>query len=460
MTNAIVDNSTLSAVERVVGLAPVKPSYDLSGDLAAFDSYLAALLFYDNPVRIDDYKAEFAKTRAQNFPELGTVDFEASSYKDFDDAAREISSAGTLRIQAGDVAENDLGRFLKDLDLHVCPAWVKQSSDFFLRIRLLSDASGAEIEKYTPLMSAIFDQLSENKNSGKKPDWRKTLLDASGNPIRNFSGVKTKGAHSIGSDLHAFSAGLNWLAQRSVFYALVAESLEGAAICHPIRNDYLARFFSEYLANSGPDQRRAVMAEFQAKSLDVVDASNALLGGNGFKLVSPVVSAWATLKSGSPREAVTFVNDIRYSPEAIALRARLRDLESLVKSDQVEEGRASAARLFKDLQVNMEGLFRKYSAKGDDPYGVSVNFMTLTGSFRASGVRDKITSLLPARRKSMALLRNITLDLLRNPALGSLSDKLRSDRLVEGDAWDAVYEPKIDKPRFRYSRPHWKKPMG
>jgi hypothetical protein len=420
---------------------------------------LTALLFYDNPVRIDDYKPEFAEDRTKNFPELGTVNFEASSYDEFDGVAREISSAGTLSIQAGDVEENELGQFLRDLDLHVCPAWVMQSSDFFLRIRLLSDASGAQVGKYTPLMSAIFDQLSENKNSGKKPDWRKTLLDASGNPIRETAATKAKGAHSIGGDLHAFSAGLNWLAQRSVFYALVAESLDGAAVCHPIRNDYLARFFSDRLIKNGPDQRKAIMAEFQTKSLEVVDASNALLGGSGFKLASPVVSAWATLKSGSPRNAVSFVNDIRFSAEAIALRARLRDLESFVKSDEAERARTGAVRLFKDLKVSMEELFRKYAAKGDDPYGVSVNLMTLTGSFRASGVLDKLGSLVPARRKSMALLRNITLDVLQNPALGSLSDKLRSDRLVEGDQWDGVYEPKIDKPRFRYSRPYWKKPM-
>jgi|TARA_B100000378_G_scaffold153082_1_gene123486 hypothetical protein len=459
MTNAIIDNSTLSAVERVVGKVPTKPNYDLTGDLSAFDSYLAALLFYDNPVRIDDYKPEFAKARAQNFPELGTVKFEDSTYDDFDAAAREISSAGTLSIQAGDVEENDLGQFLRDLDLHVCPAWVMQSSDFFLRIRLLSDASGAQVEKYSPLMSAIFDQLSENKNSGKKPDWRKTLLDASGNPIKETAATKSNGAHSIGKDLHAFSAGLNWLAQRSVFYALVAESLDGAAVCHPIRNDYLARFFCDRLIKNGPDQRKAIMAEFQARSIEVVDSSNALLGGSGFKLASPVVSAWATLKSGSPRKAVDFVNEVRFSSEAITLRARLRDLEDLVKFDGVEQARVAAVRLFKDLQVSMGELFRKYAAKGDDPYRVSVNLMTLTGSFSASGILDKAGSLLPARRRSMALLRNITLDVLQNPALGSLSDKLRSDRLVEGSPWDAVYEPKIDKPRFRYSRPYWKKPM-
>lgn len=201
------------------------------------------------------------------------------------------------------------------------------------------------------------------------------------------------------------------------------------------------------------------MAEFQSKSADVVNASNALLGGNGFRLSSPVISAWATLKAGSPREAVAFVNDVRFSAEATALRARLRDLEALVKSDNADQARVGAVKLFEDLQVSMEGLFRKYANKGDDPYGISVNLITLTGSFKASGTLAKLSSLLPERRKSMALLRNITLDILQNPSLGRLSDMLRSNRRVEGDPWDAVYEPKLDKPRFRYSRPYWKKPM-
>jgi hypothetical protein len=459
MTNAIIDNSTLSAVERVLGKIPVKPSYDLAGDIAAFDSYLSTLLFYDNPVRIDDYKPEFAKARATNFPELSVVQFEEASYADLNSLASEVSSAGTLKIQAGTVENNDLGRFLEDLDLHVCPAWVMQSSDFFLRVRLLSDAAGTQVHKYTPLMSAIFDQLSENKNVGSKPDWRKTLLDSRGQPIRETSANKAKGAHSIGSDLHAFSAGLNWLAQRSVFYALVAESLEGIAVCHPIRNDFLARFFSDRLNRLRPDQRTAMMEEFRRSSLETVNFSNELIGGVGFKLASPVVSAWATLKAGSPTAARDMINDVRFSKEAIALRARLRELEALLKQGNADTARQEAVKMMSDYRVMAEGLFRKYAAKGQDPYAISVNLFTFTGSFRLSNAKEKAASLLPKRRKSMALLRNITLDLLQNPALGALSDKLRSDRSVEGDVWDPVYEPKIDKPRFRYSRPYWKKPM-
>jgi hypothetical protein len=44
MTNAIIDNSTLTAVQRVLGHIPGEQGYDLSGDLSAFDNYLSAML--------------------------------------------------------------------------------------------------------------------------------------------------------------------------------------------------------------------------------------------------------------------------------------------------------------------------------------------------------------------------------------------------------------------------------
>lgn len=459
MTNAIIDNSTLTAVERVIGTIPVHNGYDISGDLSAFEQYLSALIFYDQPVRIDDYKEEFSQSRAKNFTEIGAVTFENESYDDFLTFAQQKVEDIYLSINGGDIEQNDIGKFLNDLDLHVCPAWQMQSSDFFLRIRLLSDKTGAQIEKYSPLMSAIFDQMSEIKNGKSQPNWKKNLVASDGKPIKNIEGDKKNPSYTIGRDVNAFSAGLNWIAFRSVFYSIVSEKLEGVAVCHPIRSDFLARFYSERLNSIEPDQRAAILEYFRNTTLDGIDRSNALLGGPAFKLEAPLISAWATLKAGSPKEARNFVNDIRYSPEAVALRARLRDVEMLISEDQMAEARKNSVAIFKDYQIAANELFKKYSAKGEDPFGISANFLTLTGSFKLAPVSDKIASLLPKRRRSMTLLRNITLDLLQSSQLGKVSDLLRSSRSIEGEKWDGPTAPKIDHPKFKYARSDWKKPM-
>lgn len=459
MTNVVIDNSTLTAVERVLGYIPLDKNYDLSGDLAAFESYLCALVFYDQPIRIDDYKPEFSKVRAKNFAELGSVKFEDDSYEVLLSEAREITSNIHLKIHGGDLEDNIIGQFLKDIDLHVCPAWHMQSSDFYLRIRLLADETGVAVQKYSPLMSAIFDQLSENKNAGKKPNWAKTLIGSDGKEVREKIGKGHDGSRKIGSDIHAFSAGLNWLALRSVFYALVSEHLQATVICHPIRNDFLARFYVSQLGAVHPDQRKAVISYFQATARELIDQSNELLGGSAFKLHAPLISAWATLSAGSPRKALEHVLDVRYSPEAIAMRARMRDIEQLQTGGDIEPARKNAATLFRDFQFATEAFFRKFGKKGDDPFSISANILGMSGSFKLVPALQKAASLLPHRARSTALLRNITLDLIQSPSLGNVSNMLRSDANITSDEIESVYHPKFEKPRFRYARSYWKEPM-
>lgn len=459
MTNVVIDNSTLTAVERVLGHIPIDKNYDLAGDLSAFEGFLSGLIFYDQPFRIDDYKPEFSASRAENFPELGAVKFEADSYEKLLSQARDLTSSTYLKINGGSLGNDPIGRFLKDLDLHVCPAWTMQSSDFYLRIRLLADDTGASVEKYSPLMSAIFDQLKETKSAGQKPVWDKELVGSDGKIIRDKVGNGHDGSRKIGSDIHAFSAGLNWLALRSVFYALVSEHLEAAAICHPIRNDFIAQYYVGDLQAVRIDQREAVLSYFRATAFDLINQSNEILGGGAVKLRIPLISAWATMTAGSPKKGREHVLEMRYSPEAIALRGRMRDIENLQLEGDYAKARASAATLFRDFHYATESLFRKFGKKGEDPFGISANVVSMSGSFKLIPLAQKVASMLPERAKSVALLRNITLDLIKSPTLGRVSDMLRSSVTFGSDEYESVYRPKLETPKFRYARSHWKEPM-
>ena len=65
---ALIDNSTLSSVERILGKAPVRSRALIDGDLAAFESFLNAILFYNDIIALDDYKPEFSQSRKEHFP--------------------------------------------------------------------------------------------------------------------------------------------------------------------------------------------------------------------------------------------------------------------------------------------------------------------------------------------------------------------------------------------------------
>ncbi|HZF44128.1 MAG TPA: hypothetical protein VEZ48_12050 [Sphingomonadaceae bacterium] len=459
MTNAVIDNSTITAVERVLGHIPIDRNYDLSGDLAAFENYLCAQLFYDRPVRIDDYKPEFSAARAANFSDLGIIQFDGSSYDDLTDQAKSLTSMMYLKVHGGQLKDDLLSTFLQDINLFVCPSWHLQSSDYFLRIRLLTDETGNKLDKYTPLMTAIFEQLSENNKAGQKVNWNKELVSSDGRGIPQKEGVAKQGKHQVGSDVNAFAAGLNWLAFRSVFYGLISEHLEATSIVHPIRSDFLAQYHMTYLTKSAADQREAVLAYFRKTSTSIVDQSNEVLGGTAFKMRTPLVSAWATAVAGSPRKAREHVLNMRNSAEASELRARMRSIEDLQRAGDADAARKHAAAMLRDFQSSVEGLFRKYGSKSEDPFGISVNVVSLSGSFKILPLLDKVRAQLPSRARSISLLRNITLDLLQSPTLGKVSDLLRSDANITSDELESIYTPKFEKPKFKHIQSSWKKPM-
>ena len=64
MRFALVDNATLTAIQRLLGQIPVKNTYTIDGDILAMESLLQAILFYDEVVFLDDYKEQHRASRA------------------------------------------------------------------------------------------------------------------------------------------------------------------------------------------------------------------------------------------------------------------------------------------------------------------------------------------------------------------------------------------------------------
>lgn len=67
MSYALIDNASLTAVDRVTGQILVKNPDTINGDLVAFENVVQAILFYDDLVCIDNYKPEHQKTRIETF---------------------------------------------------------------------------------------------------------------------------------------------------------------------------------------------------------------------------------------------------------------------------------------------------------------------------------------------------------------------------------------------------------
>src|SRR5581483_11550706 len=180
MAAVIIDNASLSAVQRLTGTAPAPNSYDAQGDYSALENLFLHLILFDDYYFVDDYKEEHRLGRASEFSFAHPIPQSSFPYGAVEAAAIQRTKQLILDIRAGKQEEGLLKDFLEEIELHVAAAWHMQSSDYFLTLKILAnepDTSAARY-KYSPLTAMIFQQLS-----GKSEVAPPTLIGSDGGNI-------------------------------------------------------------------------------------------------------------------------------------------------------------------------------------------------------------------------------------------------------------------------------------
>lgn len=103
----LVDNSTLSGVERITGLSQTMNLNYIDNDILCLEKLVTAILFSDRLLAIDDYKSEYRSKRFKNFDFIEFSELEEKSYSAYtSDAAafaREMAFSFEGSKPAGDV---------------------------------------------------------------------------------------------------------------------------------------------------------------------------------------------------------------------------------------------------------------------------------------------------------------------------------------------------------------------
>ena len=131
MANIIIDNSTLSAVQRLTGTAPAPRSYDLQGDYSALENFLTSLIFYDAFYFVDDYKSEFREERQSQFSYCRAINTDLFPYDEISAHANSLTENLILDVRAGHMEPGVIKEFLENIGLYLTCAWHMRSSNYF-----------------------------------------------------------------------------------------------------------------------------------------------------------------------------------------------------------------------------------------------------------------------------------------------------------------------------------------
>lgn len=461
MVSAIVDNSTISALQRLTGKAgvPSRNYYDIQGDVSALEAFLNTLLFYDDFYFIDDYISEHQASRAEHFPflrPLRTTDF---PYDMAIDKAKSATEDLMLDIRGGRMHAGLVKEFLESIGLHLTAAWHMQSSDFFLTLKILSSEGGDELrDKYSPLTALIFNQTLGMSDKG---DCKVNLMANDGSAIGDVE-EKFGRTYQIQSDLLSFASSLNWLTHRSVFYLLAAANFSAALSLHPIRHNFIARWAQVSGSVDVPhDWRENVSQFFGSRAESSVNSINEWSDSVAIDLRLPTVTSWAVGSAGSVSKAIKFVCDTRSKPEAIRLRSHLSEIDQIRLEGNVRKFKKELGKLKTSLEEEALALQRKYGKGETTSRSKSISVaaqllpypsLQVAGSFELPqdlNIRSK-----PAVR---TLFRNIVDDIVAFDSLGHVRGLLARELSWNKNAY--VPKLRVEDKKFFGRGSGWKEPM-
>lgn len=473
MSIALIDNSTLSSVQRVLGEIEVNNRGTIDGDLAAFESFLSAILFYNELITIDDYKPEYSEDRKKYFSFIKFInpnEFDLSSVKE---KAKNEASNVSPTIQNGEFVDEAYKKFFELLKINIKCTWDITSSVYYLTLKMLGEQNSFEFKKYSKICHLIFSELSEINNSGEKRNYKKILLDRKGNQI--IDGYKIPGAKfadgttgGLTGALAVFIASLNWISYRSIYYTYLAEYFEAETFLHPIRQN----FHVYYMGKSNRfdiNYTSELLKKYEDFALEEIENIIASTKNYAVTLHTPLFLGYIISKTRNPLEIINFAFDLRDKKEFVQARSDFGEMRNII-SEQGFSPRLfrETNKLFENIKEGFNTIRRNYGIstnQGDLTSTMISSINSLSGSLTFPQIPEKIKDTKIANiisnwksRKSFGFIyKNLSKELLNISKLGMYYDDLVKN--VKENYGLSAYSPKSENPAYKDCHSSWKSPM-
>lgn len=470
MSYALIDNASLTAVERTLGDIVIKNPDTINGDLMAFENLIQAVLFYDDLICVDNYKAEHRETRISKFNFirfLSENDFELTH---LDDLAKVEARQINPEIRGGEFVDNDFKQLVEMLKLNMICTWDLRSSVYYLTMKMLGQPNTPEYEKYSELSASIFNELSDVANTKGLWSTNVKLVSASGHEFTEseFERERKNASRGMGGmtrSLEMFIASLNWMAYKSIYYSVVAKHFKADSFIHPIRHAYQLHWMRKTGA-FGHDYTARVIQSLSEKisttRAEIVEHGRA----STVSLDLPIFSAWLANEAGNVGQVIGSALALKSSDHFRTCREILREIHIAYDEVGIAAGNKKVTNLQSDLDKISGDIKRSYGVPSQQ--GIQGSFLiksinSLTGLIGFPALPDREFAIsTPDFMKSRqhkafsTIFKDVTNELTSLERLGGFRDKLASNFLIDDTYYIA---PKTENPRFRYASSDWKQPM-
>ncbi len=467
MTYALIDNATLTAVQRATGAVTVQNTDTINGDLCAVENFLQGILFYDDLLCIDNYKPQHRETRKKQFPYLRFVDPTQFELQTVDEVAQREAALIRPEIRGGEFVDEDFAGLLEQLKMNMVCTWDKSSSVYYLTMRMLGHQATDAYGKYSALSAAIFAELADVGDTCGRWSQEVKLVGSDGHVFteQDFARKKPEDFGGATKQLEMFIASLNWLAYKSIYYSMAAKHLKADSFIHPIRHAYQLHWLKKS-GFFGHDFTARLLANLSSKTQTSIAEIKSHGGAQTVALDLPLFSAWMTQVSGSVPNAIMAAKQIRNEDHFVTIRQTLKEIRVAFDEKGIGDGNRLVTKLIGDVDKICGDLKRKYGVPSAQ--GIQGSFLikavnTMTGWAGIPGLPDREFALsTPEFMKSQStkafttVVKDITAELTSMERLGGVRDLMAKSFVIDKEKFGS---PKVQNPRYRHATSEWQKPM-
>lgn len=449
----LIDNATLSGVERITGVSQTRNLNNIDNDILCLEKLVTAILFSDKLIGVDDYKDQFRSNRLKAFDFIEFSKIAESTYAELVADAAMFARSMAVSFD-GSKPVGDVVSFFEALRIDPQLRWdVWVSSEYLTLSFLVENPKSARYEE-------SIDSIFRNEDTDRDlvaagTDFRPTFRVA-GRPditdlkdlVRAFSSTNPRYAGADWkSALDRVLFGYGWAAERTHFYNSVAE-IEGAdAYLAPLRD----AFCESCCRIDYPSQVIGLLESLKAKSQETLSSILEPSGQTKFAIRLPFFTAYLISKVDNPAQCIDLALSMRSDAEFQECRTIFHNLDYLTATDKVKEING----ILKYLEHSCANLMKKYAVSTESGLQVSLS-LGLTGINLSTSM--KLSQLFRSykNRSFSRIFRNIAQDMLNVERLGGLYDKICSSIRKHPEATYSSISttPKyMEKRESEYSRP-------
>lgn len=450
---AIIDNATLSGVERLLGVSQIKNLNYIDNDIACFEKLITAILFSDKIIGVDDYKDEYRSSRLKRFEFIDFKNIEGEKYREISGAAAEFAHSMTFSLKNAKPA-GDVVAFFESLRVDPQLRWnVFVSSEYLTLTYLISDKGGKSHERAVDTIFRSEETDAKLVASGTEYQPKLAISDRSDiqdikDLVRAFADSNPQFVSEDGkSALSRAFFGFGWAAERSHFYNSVAY-MEGAnAYLAPLRD----AFCESCCRLDYPSQTVGLLASLRDNAQQALASILTPSGQAQFAMRLPFFTSYLISQVENPQQCIELARELSMRKEFTECRTIIHNLSHLSARDKTTEINS----ILKYLEQSCAKLTQKYGVSTGNGLQFSVS-LGLTGPSIAAG--GKLSQLFkPYRNRPFArVFRNIAQEMLNVERMGILHDKICSSVRQHKDALysDVSTTPKfMERRENEYGRP-------